>query len=62
MNTKKSDHEIRDLMIKHRIKITPITDYDMSDNYEDRHQFILNYSSMDVEGLEQALMVLKSVI
>ena len=62
MNTKKSDHEIRDLMIKHRIKITPITDYDMSDDYEDRHQFILNYSSMDVEGLEQALMVLKSVI
>ena len=62
MNTKKSDHEIRDLMIQHRIKITPITDYDMSDNYEDRHQFILNYSSMDVEGLEQALMVLKSVI
>ena len=29
---------------------------------EDKHQFILNYSNLDIEGLEDALLKMKAII
>lgn len=61
-DTVHSDSYIKNALQKKGIKITPITDYDMSDKQEDKHQFILNYSSLAVEGLEQALLTLKEIL
>lgn len=59
LNTKISDAKIKENLGKNNIKISSVTDYDMSAHVDDKHQFILNYSNMDVEGLEQALIKLK---
>jgi GntR family transcriptional regulator/MocR family aminotransferase len=53
-----------DQVLKHRlwekkIKIASITDYYMDDQNRNQHQFIVNYSSLDMEGLKEGLLEMK---
>ena len=60
-HTSISDQEIKSRLREKHIKIGAITDYYMSPS-EDKHQFILNYSNLDIEGLEDALLKMKAII
>ena len=62
LNTQLSDQEIKRRLNEKKIKIVSITDFNLDKNVQDNHQFILNYSNMDVNGLEWALLYLKKII
>ncbi|MCR5215527.1 MAG: PLP-dependent aminotransferase family protein [Lachnospiraceae bacterium] len=62
LRTKKKDAEIENLLKKEKITLRAVTDYDMSGRKKNLHQFICNYSNVDVEGLDAALEVLKKVL
>jgi GntR family transcriptional regulator/MocR family aminotransferase len=56
------DRVLQQRLRERNIKIASITDYDMDDVIRDRHQFILNYSSLDMDGLEEALLAIKELM
>ena len=39
-----------------------ITDYYIDDKVRNKHQFLLNYSNMDMEGLEDALGEIRQIL
>ena len=57
-NTQLSDKDFSQRLLNHNIKISPITDYDMSEksSKEDKHQFIVTYSNMNVERLKEIVV------
>lgn len=61
-NTNRSDKELAEVLLNQNIKISSITDYDMSDaaTKDDKHQFIVTYSNMDVERLKEIFSEIKS--
>lgn len=61
-NTNKSDLEIKRVLYEKGIVIKSITDYEMSGNSFDKHQFILNYSNIDVKKLVDVLKILVPLI
>jgi GntR family transcriptional regulator/MocR family aminotransferase len=61
-NTDIPDKQLQRRLGERKIKIASITDYYMDDAVRDRHQFILNYSSLDIDGLEDALLEIKAAL
>lgn len=61
-NTDIPDEELKKKLAKKRIKMASITDFYMDGISRDKHQFILNYSSLDAAGLKQALGEIKQVL
>jgi GntR family transcriptional regulator/MocR family aminotransferase len=59
-NTDIPDRELQRRLRKRKIKIASITDYYMDDVIRDKHQFILNYSSLNMDGLEEAFREIKA--
>jgi GntR family transcriptional regulator/MocR family aminotransferase len=59
-NTDIPDRELQRRLRERKIKIASITDYYMDDVIRDKHQFILNYSSLNMDGLEEALLVIQA--
>ena len=57
-----SDEEIKKRLQKRGIRLTSITDYYMDQVERSQHRFILNYSSLDMEGLESALVELHQIV
>jgi GntR family transcriptional regulator/MocR family aminotransferase len=47
---------------KKKIKIGTISECYVNEAKADMHQFILNYSSLDIEGLKNALIQIKKII
>ena len=62
LKTDLPDREIKRRLFENKIKISAVTDFNLDEKVRDEHQFILNYSNMDLDGLEWALMVLKKVL
>lgn len=62
LNTRLPDREIKRRLLEKKIKIGTITDFNLDKKVKDKHQFILNYSNMDIKGLEWALPELKKVM
>lgn len=62
LNTDISDKEIQDKLRKKKIKIGTISECYVNEAKADMHQFILNYSSLDIEGLKNALIQIKKII
>jgi GntR family transcriptional regulator/MocR family aminotransferase len=60
-NTAMPDRELQRRLREKKIKIASITDYYMDDTIRDNHQFILNYSSLNMDKLEEALRVIKEL-
>lgn len=58
-NTTISDGDIKRRLAARGIKIVPVTDYSMGEHIEDKHQFVLNYSNMQPEELENAINIIK---
>jgi GntR family transcriptional regulator/MocR family aminotransferase len=61
-NTAMPDRELQCRLRERKIKIASITDYYMDDTIRDKHQFILNYSSLNMDKLEEALRIIKETI
>jgi GntR family transcriptional regulator/MocR family aminotransferase len=61
-NTDMSDKDLQQKLLERKIKIASITDYYMDDVIRDKHQFILNYSSLNPEGLKDGLLEIKTAI
>lgn len=59
--TRFSDREVKETFLKAKINIDAITDYYMDDQLRNQHQFILNYSNMEVDGLQNALIEIKRI-
>ena len=57
-----SDDEVIRRLREHKIKIRSVNEFEMDRVCEDAHTFIINYSNMNVECLEDALGVLKNII
>lgn len=61
LNTELSDIEIKSKLLERKIKISSIDDFNMKEEKTDSHQFILNYSGLNIEKLEDAVCVLKEI-
>ena len=57
-----TDREVKERLWNKKIKISTVSDFCMDEKETDSHQFILNYSNMDVEKLEGAIEELKSLL
>ena len=62
LSTLKSDAEIKSILLEKGIKILAVSDFDMCKNNSSEHRFILNYSGIDINGLNNALSILKASI
>lgn len=62
LHTTHSDQEIKGKLMQKDIRIETISDYDMDEKGKKEHHFILNYSSIDMDGLSWALSQLKDVM
>lgn len=56
------DKLLQERLLAKKIKIASITDCYMEGSVSDRHQFILNYSGINIDGLTAALKEIKSVL
>ena len=54
--------KIRIILLEKEIIISSVTDFEMSENKTDKHQFILNYSSIDTNKLRDVLYIIGKVI
>jgi len=61
LKTEVSDLDVKEEMRKRKMKIATISDYEIEQKNERNHKFILNYSSIDMDGLENALKALYKV-
>ncbi|MGN0436604.1 MAG: PLP-dependent aminotransferase family protein [Wujia sp.] len=57
-NTELTDSYIEEGLMAEGIKIRAVTSFDMSKKKVDKHQFILNYSNIDMDKLDKALDIL----
>lgn len=62
LNTEIPDAYIKEKLLKEKIKIDTVTDFEMKESGKHKHQFIINYSSIDPDGFEYAMNVLKSIV
>lgn len=61
-HTSMPDEKAKELLLEKGIRIQAITDFEMGEKIEDKHQFILDYSKIDAEGLENVVDELRSII
>jgi GntR family transcriptional regulator/MocR family aminotransferase len=61
-NTDMHDKDLQQKLLERKIKIASITDYYMDDVIRDKHQFILSYSSLDVENLKEGLLEIRRML
>ncbi|MGN0327655.1 MAG: PLP-dependent aminotransferase family protein [Lachnospira sp.] len=61
-NTKVPDEYVKEKLREKKIKIVTVADFDTEGKNQDKHQFILNYSNMNPDELENALKYIKKII
>lgn len=61
-NTKVPDEYVKEKLREKKIKIVTVADFDTEGKNQDKHQFILNYSNMNPNELENALKYIKKII
>ena len=61
-NTRLSDEEFKETLATKGILISSISDFEMNKTSQSSHQFILNYSSIDMEKLNSALKKLREAL
>ncbi len=62
INTQMSDKELTEKLKTKNIIISPISDFEMNKTNGDTHQFILNYSNIDMDNLEDTLITVKELL
>lgn len=62
LDTALSDQDVVRRLREQGIKMKALTDFHMVGKAPSRHQFILNYSNMDMDGLEEALNCIRKLL
>ena len=62
LNTNLSDEKFKEILAAKGILISSISDFQINGNNKFSHQFILNYSNINMEKLNPALKKLKEVV
>lgn len=60
--TKMTDSEVEQALLKKHIKLQAITDFNINKKKKDRHQFIINYSNIDMDRLSDSLAEIRKLI
>ncbi|MCR5725112.1 MAG: PLP-dependent aminotransferase family protein [Treponema sp.] len=60
--TEKPDKVVKEQLLQKGIHINSITDFEMNDENQNKHQFILNYSGLDLQLLPEALKELRACL
>lgn len=60
INTKLTDKEFKHRLWQHKIKISSITDFEMKETPNDKHQFLLNYSNINPDKLSEIILYIKN--
>lgn len=55
LKTEKSDKDIEDRMLEDGIRIKALSEYYFTESESRKHMFIVNYSNIDVESIEEAM-------
>ncbi|MBR0496619.1 MAG: PLP-dependent aminotransferase family protein, partial [Treponema sp.] len=61
-NTSLTDEQFKEILASKGILISSISDFEMNKTSQSSHQFILNYSSIDMEKLNSALKKLREAL
>ena len=61
-NMSMSDIVFKELLKSNNILISSVTDFKMDEEISDTHQFILNYSNIDVDRLDSVMKTIKGLI
>ncbi len=61
-NMSMSDIAFKELLKSNNILISSVTDFKMDEEISDTHQFILNYSNIDVDRLDSVMKTIKGLI
>ena len=62
LDTQMSDRQVEQTLFDKGIKLQAITDFNLEKKKKDRHQFIINYSNLDMAGLADSLKLIKDNI
>ena len=62
LETDLRDKDLEDKLSDRHIRLQALTDFYQMSDMEDKHRFILNYSSLDMERLDEALHMIKAVM
>ena len=62
LNTILSDEDVENKLMDNNIKIKSVADFDMQGNKTNTHQFILNYSNIDIDNLDKAMKIIKKKV
>lgn len=60
--TSLTDAELKNRLRIQGVNINPVTEYDYVNQDKDKHQFIIDYSGIDLEGLDEAISRLKNIL
>lgn len=60
--TQLADSDFKKKLKEKGLKISSVSDFEMNSKIQDKHQFILNYSSIDVERFKAALGIIGEVL
>ena len=60
--TELADKEVEAAFQKKKIRMVALTDYYIDDSVRNMHQFLLNYSNMEMDGLEEAVIAVKQIL
>ncbi len=61
-NMSMSDIAFKELLKSNNILISSVTDFKMNEEISDTHQFILNYSNIDLDRLDSVMKTIKGLI
>lgn len=60
--TELTDQQLEAAFEQAGIRMVALTDYYMDELVRNKHQFLLNYSNMDMEGFEDAVITIKQIL
>lgn len=62
LDTKLSDQDFKSCLEKYNVKISSLGDFEMGEARKDTHQFIINYSNIDMNKLEKCLELVSELL
>lgn len=61
-NTALTDQDLQQKLLTHKIKISSVSDFQMAPLTTKNHQFLLNYSNLDLQSFQTALPILRKIV
>ena len=62
LHTDLTDKEVEKRLLQEKVRLQPLSDFYHVPKQDDTHLFLLNYSGIDMDGLEEALLKVKRLV